>query len=200
MSGGPRPRDIEPREDIQRVVLDLVASHGLGGVTIDAVASAARVSKSTMYRRWPTKTDLILEAIRMSFDGDHHIDPGDLGSLRAELRIVLDGAAAALRQNRRLMIALLDAAQRDPEVFALMRHETRDRLREATERPLVRAIARGDIPPETNLDLIPQIALPILHFRAIWNEPIDDAFLDQLLDGVLLPVAATPAPPAPASP
>jgi AcrR family transcriptional regulator len=183
-----RSRGSERRRDIQLVVLDLVAAHGIEGVTIDAIASAAKASKATLYRRWPTKSDLIREAIQMSFGGERPHDPGDLGSLRTELRAVLEGAANMLRENRRLIIALTDGAQRDPVVFSLMRQETRENPRDATQRPLLRAIARGEIGPDTNIDLVSEVALPILHERATWNEPIDDRFVDHLLDDILMPL------------
>lgn len=184
-----RSRGEERREDIQRVVLELVAARGIEGVTVDAIAAAAKASKATLYRRWPTKVDLIREAIEMSFGGQRPSDPGDQGALRPELRVILDGAAQMLRDNRRLIIALLDGAQRDETVFRLMRQETQESVREATQRPLMRAIARGEVGPGVNLDLVPDIALPIMHHRAVWNEPIDDAFLDYLLDDILLPLA-----------
>lgn len=183
-----RGRGAERSEDIRRVVLDLVAARGIEGVTVDAIAAAAKTSKATLYRRWPTKTDLIREAIQMSFGDEQPRDPGDLHSLRAELRVILQGAAAMLRDNRRLIIALIDGAQRDAEVFRLMKQETRDNPREATQRPMMRAIARGEVGPDVSLSLVTDVALPIMHHRAIWDEPIDDDFLDRLLDEVLMPL------------
>lgn len=187
-------RGEERLDAIRQVVLELVADRGVEGVTIDAVAAVAKASKATLYRRWPTKTDLIREAIEMSFGGERPHDPGDQGSLRAELREVVDGAAEMLRQNRRLIIALLDGAQRDPVVFRLMRQETQDSIIDATQRPMLRAIARGEISPEANINLVAEVALPILYHRGVWNEPIDDRFVDHLLDDILMPLARNPRP------
>ena len=192
----PRSRGAERKEDIQRVVLELVAARGLEGVPVDAIAAAATASKATLYRRWPTRTDLIREAITMSFGGDRPRDPGDLGSLRLELHTVLSGAARMLRDNRRLIIALMDGAQRDATVFRLMRQETQENVREATQRPLLRAIARGEVGPDVNPNLVTDIALPIMHHRSIWNEPIDARFLDHLVDNVLMPLAKAAMPAA----
>lgn len=190
----PRSRGAARQEDIQRVVLELVADRGIEGVTVDAIAAAAKASKATLYRRWPTKVDLIREAITMSFGGERPHDPGDLGSLRLELREVLEGAARMLRENRRLIIALMDGAQRDETVFRLMRQETQENVREVTQRPLLRAIARGEVGPSVNPNLVTDIALPIMHHRAIWSEPIDDRFLDYVVDEVLMPLAMAAAP------
>ncbi|MGU7773530.1 TetR/AcrR family transcriptional regulator [Burkholderia sp. MR1-5-21] len=185
-SGSPRPRSEMRLENLRRVVLQLVADRGIEGVTIDAIAMAAQASKQTLYKRWPTKSELIRDAIRMSFDGAHPGDPGDLGSLREELRLILESAAAMLRTNRRLIIALIDGAQRDPIIMALMRQETRENFRESLQRPMKRAIARGEIRPETDLNIVSEIALPVLLHRAMLDEIIDDRVVRMLLDDVLM--------------
>lgn len=190
----PRARGEERLDDIRRVVLELVAERGVEGVTIDAIAEAARASKATLYRRWSSKSALVQDAVQMSFAGDPPDDPGDLGSLRTELRIILDRAAYMLRTNRRLIIALIDGAQRDEMVWSIMRTETQDNLSGAMQRPLQRAIARGEIPPDTNINLIFEIALPVLLNRAIWNESIDDRYVDFLLDDVLMRLVTSPGP------
>ncbi len=185
-AGSSRPRSEIRLENLRRVVLELVAARGIEGVTIDAIATAAQASKQTLYKRWPTKSELIRDAIRMSFDGAHPGDPGDLGSLREELRLILESAAAMLRTNRRLIIALIDGGQRDPIIMALMRQETRENYRESLQRPMKRAIARGEIGPETDLNLVSEIALPVLLHRAMLDEIIDDRVVRMLLDDVLM--------------
>lgn len=181
-------RGEERLDSIRQVVLDLVATHGVEGVTIDAIASAAKASKATMYRRWATKSELINDAIQMSFGGAEPGDPGDLGSLRQELFLILDSAADMLRENGRLIIALIDGAQRDPLVFSLMRQQTQENLRDAVQRPLLRAIARGELAPTANLNVVTDVALPLLLHRAIWHEPINDRAIESLLDDIILPL------------
>jgi AcrR family transcriptional regulator len=190
-----RPDSEARLENIRRVVLELVADRGIEGVTIDAIAAAAQASKQTLYKRWPTKSELIRDAIRMSFGGSEPGDPGDLGDLRKELCLILESAAAMLQTNRRLIVALTDGAQRDPVVMALMRQETRDNYRESLQRPLKRAIARGEISPETDLDLVPQVALPILLHRAMFDEIVDDRVVANLLDNVLMKLISRPETP-----
>lgn len=191
-AASPRTRGEERLEDIRRVVLDLVAQRGIEGVTMDAIATASHASKQTLYHRWPTKDDLVRDAIRLSYNGTQPGDPGDLGSLREELRVILEGAAQMLTAGKRLIIALIDGAQRDPVVMALMRQETRENFREVLQRPLKRAIARGEISPETDLGLVPDIALPLLLHRAMWDEIIDDRVVASLVDNVLLRLVRRP--------
>lgn len=181
-----RSRGESRLEDIQRIVLDLVAAKGIEGVTIDAIAIAAQASKQTLYRRWATKSDLIRDAVRMSFGGASPGDPGDLGSLREEFLAILHSAAAMLQTNRRLIIALIDGAQRDPTIMAVMRQETRENYRESLQRPLKRAIARGEISPEADLNLVAELALPALLHRAMLDELIDERVVTSLVDDVLM--------------
>ncbi|WP_238349248.1 TetR/AcrR family transcriptional regulator [Pseudomonas putida] len=182
----PRARGESRLEDIQRIVLELVADRGIEGVTIDAIALAAQASKQTLYKRWATKSELIRDAIRMSFGGASPGDPGDLGSLRQEFLAILQSAAAMLQTNKRLIIALIDGAQRDSTIMAVMRQETRENYRESLQRPLKRAIARGEVSPEADLNLVAELALPALLHRAMLDEIIDERVLTSLVDDVLM--------------
>lgn len=186
-----RAREEARLEDLRRAVLELVADHGIGGVTIDAIALKSHVSKQTLYRHWPTKLELISDAIGMSFGSGRPGDPGDLGSLRNELFFILEQAARMLAENRRLIVALFDGAQRDPNVMAIMRRETRENYRDSLQQPLKRAIARGEIGPHTDLDLISQVALPVLLHRAMLDDIIDERVVRSLLDDVLMKLVST---------
>lgn len=125
-------------------------------------------------------------------EGSAQGDPGDLGSLREELRVILEAAAAMLQTGKRLIIALIDGAQRDATMMALMRQETRENFREVLQRPFKRAIARHEISPETDLNLVSEIALPLLLDRAIWDEMIDERTVAALIDNVLMRLVHRP--------
>ena len=92
-----------------------------------------------------------------------------------------------------IIIALLDGAQRDSVVYKLMRQETRDNVRDTIQRPFLRAIARGEISPDVNINLVADIALPVMLDRAIWNEPIDERFVGFVLDDILMPLVQAPS-------
>lgn len=198
-AGSPRKAPVTPTvqgeerlENIRRVVLELIADHGIEGVTIDKIAATAQASKQTLYKRWPTKTELVRDAVRASFGGHSPGDLGDLGDLREELRLILESASAMLKTNARLIIALIDGAQRDPAVMAIMRQETRDNFRESLQRPLKRAMSRGEIGPETDLDLITEVALPMLLHRAMLGEVIDSRVVTHILDDVVMKLMSRP--------
>lgn len=192
-SESPLLLDEERLENIRRAVLELVASQGLEAVTVDAIAAAARVSKQTLYKSWRTKSALIRDVVRMISYGAQLGDPGDLGSLRQELQLILESAITILQTNRRLIVALLDGAQRDPDIMSIMRRDTRDKYRESLQRPLKRAIARGDISPETDLNLMADIALPVLLHRAILDDILDEEVVKSLLDDVLMNLVIKPS-------
>lgn len=192
-SESPLLLDEERLENIRRAVLELVASQGLEAVTVDAIAAAARVSKQTLYKSWRTKSALIRDVVRMISYGAQLGDPGDLGSLRQELYLILESATTILQTNRRLIVALLDGAQRDPDIMSIMRRDTRDKYRESLQRPLKRAIARGDISPETDINLIADVALPVLLHRAILDDILDEEVVKSLLDDVLMNLVIKPS-------
>src|SRR3954454_15098610 len=81
-----RPRRAEVDEAILAAAVHMLAEHGYGGVTMEGVAGAAGVGKATVYRRWPSKADLILDAIR-SLKPD--VGHPDTGSTRADLVEIL---------------------------------------------------------------------------------------------------------------
>ena len=75
-----------------------------------------------------------------------------------------------------------------------MKQETRDNYRDALQRPLQRAIARGEIAAEQNLNVIQELALPVLLHRAMWNDTIDSAYVVSFVDEVLMRLLTAPVP------
>lgn len=107
--GPGRPRQEHVTRAVLDAVVDLVAESGMNALTMDAVAARAGVSKPAMYRRWPTKQDLVIAA------AESRIGPltvPDMGDFRAELRAVLTARAEAYRQPGvgRLLAGVIGAA------------------------------------------------------------------------------------------
>lgn len=166
-------------------MLDLVARLGYDRVTIDSIATAAKASKTTMYSRWPSKAALVVDAVR-----EHATtlltDPGDSGCLRDDMLAILGETARKLTQDIDLLIGLLGAARRDDELMAVLAEQMRGPGERIGRLPLERAIARGELPPDTNMLLIAEVAMPVLLHRAMWREPLDDAFVTHVVDDILL--------------
>ncbi|MDG4809729.1 TetR/AcrR family transcriptional regulator [Micromonospora sp. WMMD1120] len=174
--------------DLFSVVTGLLREVGYERMTIDAVAARAHVSKATIYRRWDGKAELVVAALSDRHVGVHN--PPDTGSLRGDLIELLRATAAICTADCDLMQALTFAMRTNPELERLVRHQVLPAGRVASTAILVRAAARGEIPPEAGErelfhDLAPALTLSRLVAHGL---PADDAFLTQVVDQVLIPV------------
>ncbi|MEV4660013.1 TetR/AcrR family transcriptional regulator [Micromonospora sp. NPDC049301] len=174
--------------DLFAVVIDLLRVVGYDRMTIDAIAARAHVSKATIYRRWDGKAELVVAALRDRHVGVHN--PPDTGSLRGDLIELLRATAAICAADCDLMQALTFAMRTNPELERLVRHQVLPAERVASTAILVRAAARGEIPPEAGeRDLFHDLAPALTMSRIVAHGlPADDAFLAQVVDQVLIPV------------
>src|SRR6266498_1224789 len=117
-----RPRSEQARESILHAAAELLLKRGLDAVSMDAVADRAGVSKATIYRWWPTKETLALEALYHEWDTARP-SPPDTGSLRGDLLALLRPWIRRVRARPygRVVAALIAEAQTDPE-FATEYH------------------------------------------------------------------------------
>jgi AcrR family transcriptional regulator len=180
-------------EAILRATLNLLAESGYDQLTIDAVAARARCSKATIYRRWQGKATLVTTAVRR-YAGQPGAAAADTGSLRSDLLATLQAMRSSLLgQDAALILGLLVAMRRDPELASAVRDQVLDAKREAFGTAVARAIARGDVPAATDTALLAEICSAVLLSRLlVTGEPLDDAFVRHLVDAVLLPVLQQP--------
>jgi AcrR family transcriptional regulator len=192
----PRPRtggrSARVVSEVLSATLEEFAERGYAGLAVEAVALRAGVNKTTIYRRWPNKAELVGAALTSLRDADP--DPPNTGSLRGDLLPVLQHWAAQMNTPRRRAITqsmLLGNA--DPEMQAIVR-----RMRAA--RPAIpqvifeRALKRRELPKGSDPELIASTLLGTLHSRAHWKrEHIDDAFVSALLELVLTGAMASAA-------
>jgi AcrR family transcriptional regulator len=145
-----RPRSPEAGEAILEATGRLLSSEGYLGLTVSKVAARARASKSTIYRRWPTKEHLVMAA----FDRWPVLMPRDRGDLLSDL---LDLYQQYLRSHYRaptgaIIPALVAERVSNPELSVLFDSLMRRRL-DPTRVVLRRAIERGELPADTDLEL-----------------------------------------------
>jgi AcrR family transcriptional regulator len=152
---------------------------------MEAIARRAGVSKQTVYRWWPNKATIILEALN---EGASAIAPApDTGSLDTDLRLFLRRTVAgAADGNARLLAALMAEAQRDPAFAESFRTgflvHRRDVLRELLEH----GRSRGELAPSADLDFIVELVFGTLWYRIlVGHRPLDRRFADQLTETVL---------------
>ncbi|HEU4324018.1 MAG TPA: TetR/AcrR family transcriptional regulator [Roseiflexaceae bacterium] len=185
-----RKRDPMRDDDILDATLDVLAEVGYGGLTMDMVAARAAAGKATIYRRWSSKEELILDAVarmkRKQVDLEHLPDTGALRSdllalfkpqsiEESERRLqVMTGLASMLSAQQGLAEAV-DAAIVEPWATAhhiLMR----------------RAVERGEISGQADIETACRIIPSMAAYRAlVQRRPFEKEFLVGLIDGVLLP-------------
>ena len=180
---------------ILRATLELLAESGYDQLTIDAVAARARCSKATIYRRWPGKAALVSTAIRRRAGQPAAAVP-DTGGLRSDLQAALRIMRSSLSgQDAALILGLLSAMHRDPELADAVREQVLDVKREVFDAVIARAAARGQVPPTADAALLAEVSSAVLLSRLlVTGEPLDDAFTQHLVDAVLLPALERPSP------
>lgn len=195
VTGAPRgrPRSEKAREAILAAAADLLLARGLGAVSMDAVAEQAGVSKATIYRWWPTKESLALDALYHEWASAQPV-ASDTGALRADLLSLLRPWVRLIgkRPYGRVIAALIAEAQTDP-VFAEQYRAGFVEPRRAQARPiLVQAIERGELPAGTDLELALDLLYgPIYHRLLHGHAPLNERFLSDLVDTVTAGLAAT---------
>ena len=192
-SRSPRPRTGGRSARVVREVLDaalkLFAEQGYGGLSVEAVAARAGVNKTTIYRRWPSKAELLAAAFVALRDDEPQ--PPDTGSLREDLLQLLRQVAARMATPtwRALMQSLL-LGNADPELQALVQR-MRDTRPAIPPVVIERAIRRRELPPGSDPELIVSALLGPLHVRIVWKHlGVDERFLRGLVNLVVSGAAA----------
>ncbi|MCB1002627.1 MAG: TetR/AcrR family transcriptional regulator [Acidimicrobiales bacterium] len=180
-----RPLDEQASDDIVDAAVALVGEEGFGGVTVDGVARRAGVSKATIYRRWPTKEALLLDAARC-LTGDADALP-DTGSLRGDLRALYAGLVPALHDGvaGRLLPELVAEGTRRPEIRALLAAFSDDRRRR-WRAVVERAAARGELVDGVDVEVtVDCLTGPLFTRVLVTGRPLDDELVEAVLDVVL---------------
>ena len=189
-----RPRDPRRDEAIREAALALLGEVGYERMSVDAIAAAAGVSKPTIYRRWAGKRELVADAIRLHPSAQ--APAPDTGSLRDDLLALVRQSAAHQLENAHVAAGLASRLRESPELAALIREHAVERTRARFATVLERAAARGELVADVPT-LFADIAPSLIHTRALISlEPVDDAFVTELVDRILLPVVSPTSPKA----
>jgi AcrR family transcriptional regulator len=182
--GRGRTRDEDARQRILDAAFRLVGEEGPAKVRIDAIAEAAGVGKQTIYRWWPTKTAVVMDALVQQTMAETPFP--DTGDTRADLRTHMQAVIRLFRSPTGSVIREVVAeAQADPSVAEEFRARFWQPRRDLSTACLKAGIARGqvreDLPLETTLDAI----YGVLWVRLlIGHRKLDRLVLDQILDVV----------------
>jgi AcrR family transcriptional regulator len=185
------PRRGRPRsEQSQTAVLDaaakLLLEQGLAAVSMDAISAEAGVSKATIYRWWPSKESLALDALYRQWEGTPAVR--DSGTLRGDLLQLLRPWARLASQQPygRVIAALLTAAQTDPAFGREYRERFVTPRREQGRAIFHRAIERGEVPVTTNIEVALDLLYgPIYHRLLHGHAPLNNRFVREVIDTAL---------------
>jgi AcrR family transcriptional regulator len=170
-----------------------LAEQGYDRMSMDDIASRARVGKAAIYRRWPSKPAVVAAAIA---HWRHRVGPlevPDTGSLRGDLEAL--AAAVPDFDDRDLgtisvIVGVATAATHDPDLAAALDEFALSQPRQLIQVVLDQAAKRGEIiPADRDLTLIPDAVLGLSMLQAVTRRPIDQVFARRVLEGLILPLA-----------
>jgi AcrR family transcriptional regulator len=191
----PRPRIEGDREDeILDATLQLLLEVGYDRLTMDAVARRARASKATLYRRWETKSSLVVDAMVRAKQAPS-IASHDTGSLRGDLISTFCGSHGMAHSDATgLLGSVITALSSDPEFAARFRSEFIAPKVAVSHEIYARAMERGEIRPDVDIEIIaPALAGILLHRSFVLGIFPDDETVTRVIDHVILPAVGHPA-------
>jgi AcrR family transcriptional regulator len=183
-----RPRSEKARQAILGTAMEILLEQGLHPMSMDDVARRAGVSKATIYRWWPSKERLALDALAAEWASNEPSDKGDTGTLRGDLLARFRPWVRQLnrRPYARVVAGLVAAAQTDAEFADLYRQHFIQPRRDATRSLLVRARDRGEIAADTDLEVTLDLLYgPIYHRILHGHAPLTERFARQVIDAVI---------------
>ncbi len=189
--GRGRPRSFAAHEAILQATLDLLATHGFDGLTIEAVAARAGVGKATVYRRWSSKFELVVELLQTVASASPTPDTGDtVEDLRLLMRNMVKGFAH--EQYAQVLSGLAAELGRNATMADAFRTNFLGPRRAVALTILQRGIERGDLRADLDLDLVVDaLAAPLYYRRMVSGLPITpelgDVIVDQVLRGIAEP-------------
>ena len=192
-SRGGRPRDPSRDGVIRAAILRLLAEVGYGALTMDAVASEAGVGKATIYRRWRTKQDLVVDTI-----SDLNRDaaaPPDSGSLETDLRLMMRQMVKTITgPTGAATLSLLSTMPHQPALAEAFRNGPLAVWRQAMQQIWDRAEQRGEVGPELADSTVAESTSALLVQRwLLTGGHVDDAYADSVLETVVLPAVRAAA-------
>ncbi|WP_197040119.1 TetR/AcrR family transcriptional regulator [Mycobacterium sp. URHB0044] len=172
------------RDRVLTCAFDLLSDSGVGGFTVDEVASRSGVAKTTIYRHWPSREALVLDAAsRISAEQE----VPDTGRLEADVRALLANLGHLLSTARwsSVVPSIVDVAERDPE-FARIHGKIQRGHAAALREVLERAVRRGELAATADQSaMISALIGPLYYRRWFVREPIDEPFIQTIVRNVI---------------
>lgn len=185
-----RKRDHTRDADILDAALEVLSETGYDRMTMDMVAARAKAGKATVYRRWASKGELVVDAIACMKKNDidfEHLP--DTGTLRGDLVAMIKPHAIEDGERKlQIMAGLTSMLARDPDLVDAVTAAIVEPRASLNRLFMRRAIERGEISAETDVETLAMLMPSMTAYRVlILQQPVDRAYLLSLIDGVLLP-------------
>ena len=180
------PRAAATEAGILNATRELLAEVGVHGLTVEGAAARAGVAKTTIYRRWRSKDELAL-AVLIDMVETVVATP-DLGDTRAELVAFVDAAVRVLGSTLmgRVMQGLVSDLATDPALAAKFRDRIVAMRVAEVRRLLERGIARGDVRPDADVELVHELLFGPVYYRLLLSgAPLDERVAARVVDAVL---------------
>jgi AcrR family transcriptional regulator len=179
--GRGRPRDEDVRRKILNSAAYLLESRSFAEITVDAIAEHAGAGKATVYRWWPNKAAVLIEAFRVAVARD--LPFPNSGSLTEDLRQQLLQFGEIISGNRgRAFSGFIAAAQTDPDVAEAFRRMWIAPRRAETKKALEQYRLSGHVSPEADLDAAIEMLFGPLYYRLLFTwGPVNESYIDKLL-------------------
>jgi AcrR family transcriptional regulator len=191
----------EVTEAIREAVFAELAETGYARMSMDAVARRARAGKAAIYRRWPSKADMVLAMVSQVAANPPNFP--DTGSLRGDILKLLELSALAFRSPAisRVVPDLLAEGSRDPEFGTAMFRAVGEPRRALGREMIVRAIERGELDEDLDMELVLDLIPAPLYWRlAVTRREVSEEYLERLTTAILAGIRASAAPNAATAP
>lgn len=192
---GPRRRGEELENAILTATLEELAEVGYTGLTMERVAARARTGKAALYRRWPSRAELVVDACATLRLTDP--DLPDTGTLRTDVTAFLRQLSANLATSHGdILRGLLTEIMRDAEFAQLIRERVHTAGPGAIQGVLNHAVRRGEIEPWIPTSRRATVAVDLLrNHYLLFGAPIPDGVITEIVDDVYLPLLLAPPQP-----
>jgi AcrR family transcriptional regulator len=180
-----RPRSEQARQAILLSTLKLLHHIGFTELTIEAIAADAGVGKATVYRWWPNKAALVVDAFASS--AEHKLHFPDTGSVFQDMSLQMNQFLGILRTRRgRIVAELLGAGQSNPELLEAFRERFLRPRRQEAYKTLRRGIDRGELPGNLDLDLVLDVLYGAIYMRfLIRHDELNESYVRAVCRTVL---------------
>ena len=196
-----RRRDHTRDAEILQSAIEVLAETGYEGMTVEMVAARAKAGKATLYRRWASKEELVVDAVgcMKAADVEHQVLP-DTGTLRGDLLALIKPRTIEEGERKlKVMGGLMSLITRNPEMADAITTAMIEPRAAVNRRLYQRAIDRGEITVPCDLDTLSMVTPSMVAYRTlVLRKIVDRDFLVSIIDGVILPAVGI-SPPASAA-